>query len=192
MTWLSLFKSLGFPGGSAGKESTHNVGDLGSILGLGRSPGEGKGYPLQYSGVGNSMNCIVQGVAKSQIQLSDCHTFKSLNKSSFIFPSITDKELFSLHCVGQNVSLGFPQRDLYSMFFNDYMGKESKKEWIYVYVLLIHFAVAQKLSQHCESTILQQKINLKKHGLVLFRVPEDVSLLGHREISQEFWNFSNL
>ena len=97
-----------------------------------------------------------------------------------------------MHCVGQNVSLGFPQRDLYSMFFNDYMGKESKKEWIYVYVLLIHFAVAQKLSQHCESTILQQKINLKKHGLVLFRVPEDVSLLGHREISQEFWNFSNL
>ena len=48
---------LGFPCGSAGKEFTHNVGDLGSIPGLGRSPGEGKGYPLQYSGLEKSMDC---------------------------------------------------------------------------------------------------------------------------------------
>ena len=48
---------MGFPGGSAGKESTYNVGDLGLIPGLGRSPGEGKGYPLQYSGLENSMDC---------------------------------------------------------------------------------------------------------------------------------------
>ena len=41
-----------FPCGSAGEESTCNVGDQGSIPGLGRSPGEGKGYPLQYSGLG--------------------------------------------------------------------------------------------------------------------------------------------
>ena len=47
----------GFPGGSAGKESACNAGDLGSILGLGRSPGEVKGYPLQYSGLENSMDC---------------------------------------------------------------------------------------------------------------------------------------
>ena len=47
---------FGLPCGSAGKESTCNVGDLGSISGLGRSPGEGKGYPLQYSGLENSMN----------------------------------------------------------------------------------------------------------------------------------------
>ena len=46
----------GFPGGSDGKESTCNVGDLGSISELGRSPGEGKGYPLQYSGLENSMD----------------------------------------------------------------------------------------------------------------------------------------
>ena len=45
---------MGFPGGSDGKESACNVGDLGSIPGLGRSPGEGKGYPLQYSGLENS------------------------------------------------------------------------------------------------------------------------------------------
>ena len=56
---------LGFPYGSAGKESARNVGYLGSIPGLGRSPGEGKGYPFQYSGLENSMNCIVYGVAKS-------------------------------------------------------------------------------------------------------------------------------
>ena len=54
---LELDKAvLGFPGGSAGKESICNVGDLGSIPGLGRSPGEGKGYPFQYSGVENSMD----------------------------------------------------------------------------------------------------------------------------------------
>ena len=56
---------LGFPYGSAGKESTCNVGDLGSIPVLGRSLGEGKGYPLQYSGLENFMDCIVHGVTKS-------------------------------------------------------------------------------------------------------------------------------
>ena len=50
---------LGFPCGSAGKKSVCNVGDLGSIPGLGRSPGEGNGYPLQYSRLENSMDCIV-------------------------------------------------------------------------------------------------------------------------------------
>ena len=52
--------------GSAGKESACNAGDLSSIPGLGRSPGEGKGSPLQYSGLENSMDCIVHGVAKSR------------------------------------------------------------------------------------------------------------------------------
>ena len=58
-------KCFCFPGGSAGKESTCNVGDLGLISGLGRSPGEGKGYPLQYSGPENSMDCKGHGVTKS-------------------------------------------------------------------------------------------------------------------------------
>ena len=64
----------GFPGGSFGKESAWNMGDLGLIPGLGGSPGEGNGYPLQYSGLENSMDCIVHGVAKSWTQLSDFHT----------------------------------------------------------------------------------------------------------------------
>ena len=55
--WLSSIPFF-FPDSSVGKESACNVGDLGSISGLGRSPGEGKGYPLQYSGLENPMGCI--------------------------------------------------------------------------------------------------------------------------------------
>ena len=55
---------LGFPCGSAGKEPACNAGNLGLIPGLGRSPGEGKCYPLQYSDLENSMDCIVHGVSK--------------------------------------------------------------------------------------------------------------------------------
>ena len=65
--------SGGFSCGSAGKESTCNAGDLGSIPGLGSSPEEGKGYPLWYSGLENSMDYTVHGVAKSRTQLSDFH-----------------------------------------------------------------------------------------------------------------------
>ena len=57
--------------GSAGKEATCNAGDLGSIPGFRRSPGEGKGYPLQYSGLENSMDCIVHEVSKSRTRLGD-------------------------------------------------------------------------------------------------------------------------
>ena len=64
---------LGFSAGSAGKEFACSAGDLGSIPGSERSPGEGKGYPLQYSGLENSTDCIVHGVAKSQTRLSDFH-----------------------------------------------------------------------------------------------------------------------
>ena len=63
----------GFPCGSAGKESACNAVDPGSISGSGRSPGEGTGYPRQYSGPKNSLDCIVHGVTKSQTQLSNFH-----------------------------------------------------------------------------------------------------------------------
>ena len=65
--------NLGFPGGSAGKESACNSGNLGLTLGLGRSPGEWNGYPLQYSGLGNSLECIVHEGTKSRTPLSDFH-----------------------------------------------------------------------------------------------------------------------
>ena len=57
--WVGNPKKRGFCGGSNGKEFARNVGDLGSIPGLGRSPGEGIGYQLQYSGLENSKSCIV-------------------------------------------------------------------------------------------------------------------------------------
>ena len=67
--------SLGFPGGSDDKESACNAGDLGSITGLGRSPAEGNGYPIQYLCLENSMDrgawwAVVHGVAKSWTQLN--------------------------------------------------------------------------------------------------------------------------
>ena len=70
---------MSFPGGSAGKESTFSVGDLGLIAGMGRSPGEAEGYPLQYSGLENSMDYMVHGVLKSDttgpLSLSGHFTF---------------------------------------------------------------------------------------------------------------------
>ena len=64
---------LGFPCGSAGKESACNEGDLVSVTGWGRSPGERKGYSPQYSGLENSRDYAVHGVTKSRTQLSDFH-----------------------------------------------------------------------------------------------------------------------
>ena len=63
----------GFPDSSVGKESACNVGDSGLITGSGRSPGQGKGYPLQDSGLKNSMISGVHGVPNSQTGLSNCH-----------------------------------------------------------------------------------------------------------------------
>ena len=68
---MQINNKLGFPCDSAGKESACNAGDLGLIPGLGRSPEEGKGYPLQYSGLEISMDWRVHGAAKSPTQLSD-------------------------------------------------------------------------------------------------------------------------
>ena len=61
-----LKDKVGFPDSSVGKESACNAGDLSSIPGLGRSAGEGIGYPLQYSGLENSPDCIVHGVPRSR------------------------------------------------------------------------------------------------------------------------------
>ena len=81
---------MGFPGGLDGKESTCNAGDLGSILGSGRSPGEGNGYPLQYSCLENPMDrgawrATVHGVPKSQTRLSDLYRYVFTNICIHIF-----------------------------------------------------------------------------------------------------------
>ena len=75
-----LNKLWDFPDSSVGKETTCNAGDPSSISGSGRSAGEGKGYPLQYSGLENSMDRIVHRITKSQTQLTSLH----LNKLWYI------------------------------------------------------------------------------------------------------------
>ena len=90
--WFHLRKFGGFPGSSDGKASAHNAGGLGSIPGLGRSPGEGNDNPLQYPCLGNPMDqgawwATVHGVSKSQTRLS---YFTSLH---FTSESFTKKEL---------------------------------------------------------------------------------------------------
>ena len=75
---LAASSEQDFPGGSAGKESACSAGDMGSIPRLGRSPGEGKGYLLQYSGLKNSMDYIIHGIAKTRTRLSNFH-FTSLH-----------------------------------------------------------------------------------------------------------------
>ena len=82
--YIYVYILVVFPRGSAGKESACNAGDLGLIPGLGRSPGEGKGYPLQCSDLENSMDCIVHGVTKSRTRLSNFHSL--MHSFSYSFP----------------------------------------------------------------------------------------------------------
>ena len=86
---------MGFPDGSAGKESACSAGDLGSIPGLGRSSGEGNGCPLQYSGLENSVDCTVHGVANSWTRLSQLDTTEPLSLSLLVlwapFQCVCDK-----------------------------------------------------------------------------------------------------
>ena len=84
---------LKFTDSSVGKESACSAGDLGSIPWLGRSPGGGKGYPLQYSSLENSMDCTVHGVTKNQTQLSDFTSLLHLSQDFFPVPN----KLFSKH-----------------------------------------------------------------------------------------------
>ena len=91
----TLYVGLGFPGGSAGKESTCNEGDLGSIPGLGRSPGEGKGYPLQYSDLKNSMDYSPWGCKKSDTTFTSFHIGLAKCYFRFFYPIYGKLELFS-------------------------------------------------------------------------------------------------
>ena len=86
---------LDFPCDSTDKEYACNVRDLGLIPGLGRSPGEGKDYPLQCSGLENSMDCIVHGVTKSWTWLSKFHKGQQYESSS-------KKLLIGLHKIQQS------------------------------------------------------------------------------------------
>ena len=95
-------KGWGSPGGSAGKESACNAGDLGSIPGLGRSPGGGKSYPLQCSGLENFMDRIAHGVTKSQTRLSNIHFHGSRGAKAEIQGASC---LFRAHILTQHISV---------------------------------------------------------------------------------------
>ena len=88
---------MDFPCGSDDKESTCNAGDLGSIPALRTSLGEGKGYPLQYSGLENSRDCTVHGVAKSRTRLREYY-FQNIHKNS--------NQLLLLHFIVFRDSIG--------------------------------------------------------------------------------------
>ena len=77
-----VLELVAYTDSSDGQESACNAGDLGLIPGLGKSPGEGEGYPLQYSGLVNSMDCIVLKVTKSQMWLSHFHFAISFSRES--------------------------------------------------------------------------------------------------------------
>ena len=96
---------LGFPCGSAGKESPCNAGDLDLIPGLGRSPGEWNGYPLQHSGLENPRDCIVHVVTKSWTRLSDFH-FSLLSTTFSLDPFrifILASAILIMICVGMDL-----------------------------------------------------------------------------------------
>ena len=99
-----LYPTQGFPIGSDGKESTCNSGNLSSIPGLGKAPGGGNGYPLQYSGLENPMDrdawrAAVHGVTKSQTRLSDFHFHRFLRFYSFFkILSVLQIQYFLLIC----------------------------------------------------------------------------------------------
>ena len=79
---------------------------IAALAGLGRSPGEGNGYPLQYSGLEDSMDCTVHGVTKSQTRLSDFHFFRHVFTLKYSFYSIksymADKHSKDLACMKLN------------------------------------------------------------------------------------------
>ena len=89
-----------FPGRSDGKDSACNAGDSGLIPWFGRSPGEGNGYPLQYSRLENSMDSILHGAEKSWTWLSDFHKhyIQKYYLLSYILSYIFHDNIFSLEC----------------------------------------------------------------------------------------------
>ena len=100
---------LGFPCGSSGKAFPCNAGDLGPVPGLGRSPGEGKSYPLQCSGLENSVDYIVHGVAKSRTRLSDFHFTSLCIKVRSLSHKESDRtERLSLHFTMYQSSKSLP------------------------------------------------------------------------------------
>ena len=130
------------PCGSAGKESACNVGDLDSIPGLGRSPGEGKGYPFQYSGLENSMDCIVHGVAKIQTLSTWAPNFGVIN----VFVSLT----LYLKFYAWVLMFCFPVNTIIFVFYwkqRDLCTQKCLRKILFAFLITHHFSSVQSLSR---------------------------------------------
>ena len=162
-----------FPCGSAGKESACNVGDLGSIPGLGRSHGEGNSYPLQYSGLENSMDYIVLGVSTSQAWLSDFH----FHFHSWVVKNVSIDwcyllwELFFL-----NNLFVFNWRIIALQYCVDFCHISTWISHIYIYICPLHLEPPSHLPPHptppgCQSTGLSSLNHIvNSHWLSISRM----------------------
>ena len=110
----------GFPDSLAGKESSCNAKDVGLIPGLGRYPGEGKSYPLQYSGLENRMDCTVHGVTKSQTRLSDFHFLYSMvRKFSLLRLKMLSGCVSPVCCFFTNLKEWYPSPLFFTVLVSD-------------------------------------------------------------------------
>ena len=122
--FVRIMSSSCVPDSSVGKEFACSAGDLGLIPGLGRSPGEGKGYPLQYSGLENSVDYIVHGLTRSQTQLSNFH-FHFLS-SSWCFQILDMIPEFYLDCLLFSLSSCILLSTFLTYFFSNFNIYETR------------------------------------------------------------------
>ena len=118
---------LSFPGSSAGKESICNAGDLGSIPALGRSPGENKGYPLQYSGLENSMDCTYSSWGRRQSDMTE-----GLALSPFHFHTLGIRYIYIAYILGIHIYIYVYIIHIYIYIYNTYIYIL----YIYIYVCI--------------------------------------------------------
>ena len=165
---------LGFPCRSAGKESACNAGDLDSIPGLGKSPGEEKGYPPQYSSLENSMDCIDHGETNSWTWLSDFHfTYTRVWSGSLGFLLVTDVKrakgsntvilMFSRHiikvrlCFGDFKEGSLSEAQLFTGLYGSLVSRVVEPIWFWVFEvvswILLGFEIAQLEFHHLPSYV---------------------------------------
>ena len=149
---------LGFPYGSAGKESACNAGDLASILGLGRSPRERKGYPLQYSDLENSIDCIYSPWDCKQSDRSEWFSLSPSQKSILLPDSIEKKRLKKLcsNCTVNAISNLLCQQNLKG---------DCCKKFIKIKCTIYFSRYIMNFVRHFLSMDRKNKINLLKSEL---------------------------